>query len=66
MGSQQVISESNDFNEKISLLEENVQSLLSEDQNINDEIRKIKLNVELVNSDLVNQLQQIDVSLLMT
>ena len=53
---------SNDLNEKINLLYENVQSLLDRDQTIDDEIVTIKSDFEALSQGLTTQINQINVS----
>ena len=48
----------NDFNAKINLLAENVQSLLDRNQTIYEEIKSVKSNVQ----SMTNQIHQINVS----
>ena len=50
-----------ELQEKIDLLQENVEKLLNQDRNINLEIKEIKSNVESVKNGLSNQIQQINV-----
>ena len=50
-----------ELQEKIDVLEENVETLLNQDRNINGEIREVKSNVETVKDGLSNQIQQINV-----
>ena len=47
--------------EKIGLLEGNVESLLKKDQSINEEIKAVKSNVNSVQTGLANQIRQINV-----
>ena len=54
---------SNDLNEKINLLSENVQSLLDRDQTIDEEIATIKSDFQATAKGLTNQVRQINVSL---
>ena len=53
---------SNDLNEKIDLLSENVQSLLDRDETINEEIKTVKSDFEAMSKGLTNQVRQINVS----
>ena len=53
---------SNDLNEKIDLLSENVQSLLDRDETISDEIKTVKSDFEAMSKGLTNQIRQINVS----
>ena len=55
---------SNDLNEKINLLSENVQSLLDRDQTIDEEIATIKSDFQTTAKGLTNQIRQINVSLI--
>ena len=55
---------SNDLNEKINLLSENVQSLLDRDQTIDEEIATIKSDFQATAKGLTNQVRQINVSLI--
>ena len=55
---------SNDLNEKINLLSENVQSLLNRDQTIDEEIATIKSDFQATAKGLTNQVRQINVSLI--
>ena len=52
---------SNDLNEKINLLSENVQSLLNRDQTIDEEIATIKSDFQATAKGLTNQVRQINV-----
>ena len=52
---------SNDLNEKINLLSENVQSLLDRDQTIDEEIATIKSDFQATAKGLTNQVRQINV-----
>ena len=47
--------------EKIGLLEENVEALLKKDRSINEEIKAVKSNVNSVKNGLSNQIRQINV-----
>ena len=58
----QSTSRSVDVIKKISLLEENFQTLANQGDVFNDEIKAIKSNVELVVKGLTNQIHQINVS----
>ena len=58
-----VVVRSVDLKEKISLLDQNVESLLNQDLKINREIEGVKSNVESVKNGLSNQIQQINVCL---
>ena len=58
----QSTSRSVDVIKKISLLEENFQTLANQGDVFNDEIKAIKSNVELVEKGLTNQIHQINVS----
>ena len=60
----QSTSRSVDVIEKISLLQENFQTLANQGEMFNDEIKAIKSNVELVEKGLTNQIHQINVSLI--
>ena len=60
----QSTSRSVDVIKKISLLEENFQTLANQGEMFNDEIKAIKSNVELVEKGLTNQIHQINVSLI--
>ena len=60
--SQAAVVRSVDLNAKISLLEENVESLLNQDRNITEEVREATLKFESVTNELVNQVKQINVS----
>ena len=62
--SQAVRVESVDLNEKINLLDENVQSLLDRSQTIDYEIKTVQSKVEFIAKGLTNQIMQINVSLL--
>ena len=53
---------SNDLNEKINLLSENVQSLLDRDETIHEEIKTVKSDFEAISKGLTNQVRQINVS----
>ena len=53
---------SNDLNEKINLLSENVQSLLDRDETINEEIKTVKSDFAAIAKGLTNQVLQINVS----
>ena len=59
--SQAVTIGSVSLNEKIDILEGNVESLLKNDQSINEEIKAVKSNVNLVKTGLANQIRQINV-----
>ena len=50
--------------DKISLLEENIQTLTNQRDVFNGEIKAIKSNVESVEKKLINQIHQINVSLI--
>merc|ERR1719284_798493 len=54
---------SNDLNEKINLLSENVQSLLDRDQTIDEEIKTVKSDFEAMAKGMSNQIQQINENL---
>ena len=58
-----VVVRSVDLKEKISLLDQNVESLLNQDLKINREIEGVKSNVESVKNGLSKQIQQINVCL---
>ena len=58
--------ESVNFNEKINLLSENVQSLLDRDQTIDEEIKTVKSDFEAMVTGLTNQVRQINVSLIIS
>ena len=60
--SQAVGDESVNFNEKINLLAENLQSLMDRNQTIDNEIKKVQSNVQFVAKRLTNQIKQINVS----
>ena len=51
-----------DLKGRISLLEDNVKSLLNQDSSINAEIKEVKSIVESIKNGLSNQIQQINVS----
>ena len=53
---------SNDLNERINLLSENVQSLLDLDQTITEEIKTVKSDFEAMSKGFINQVRQINVS----
>ena len=53
---------SNDLNEKINLLSENVQSLLDRDQTIDEEIAAIKSDFQAKAKGFTNHVRQINVS----
>ena len=53
---------SNDLNEKINLLSENVQSLLDRDETMNEEIKTVKSDFAAMEKGLTNQVRQINVS----
>ena len=60
--SQAAVVRSVDLNAKISLLEENVESLLNQDRNITEEVKEVTLKFESVTNELANQVKQISVS----
>ena len=60
--SQAATVESSELKEKITLLEENVESLMNQDQSLDEEIKEVKNNFETVKNGLTNQIQLINVS----
>ena len=58
--------ESVNFNEKINLLSENVQSLLDRHQTIDEKIKTVKSDFEAMATGLTNQVRQINVSLIIS
>ena len=59
--SQAVTIGSVSLNEKIGLLEGNVESLLKKDRSINEEIEAVKSNMNSMQTGLANQIRQINV-----
>ena len=60
--SQVATVESSELKEKITLLEENVESLMNQDRSLDEEIKEVKNNFETVKNGLTNQIQLINVS----
>ena len=60
--SQVATVESFELKEKITLLEENVESLMNQDRSLDEEIKEVKNNFETVKNGLTNQIQLINVS----
>ena len=56
-------AESSELKEKLTLLEENVESLMNQDRSLDGEIKEVKNNFETVKNGLTNQIQLINVSL---
>ena len=59
--SQAATVESSELKEKITLLEDNVESLMNQDRSLDEEIKEVKNNFETVKNGLTNQIQLINV-----